>query len=532
MIPALEHLVQNWTVRKPVARTRGGIVATQNRIAGEAGARVLAAGGNAVDAAVATGFALAAVEPWNSGLGGIGFMLVYLAKENRVHVVDFGPISPRALDPADYPLVGGGVTTRDLFTWPTVKDDRNVHGPLSIAVPGHVDGLGLALETFGTLPFADVVQPAITLADRGIAVDWFLTLKVATMARELARYDTTRAVWLPHGFPPVTAAGAPLERLILKGLAGTLRRLAKAGRRDLYEGAIAADIAQDVRAMGGNLGAEDLKHYRARIVPPLEFDYRNARVALAPGLTAGPTMHGAMKALAESRLQAGKPRADAFVAYARILREAYAARLASMGETSDHRDPSTTTHLNVIDRHGNMVALTQTLLSVFGSKVVLPTTGILMNNGIMWFDPRGGSPNSLAPNKRPLTNMCPVIVRRDGKAWFAIGASGGRKIFPAVFQIASFLIDHGMTLEDAFHQPRIDASGGDTVGVDPRLPQAVQKALVDAFPVNLTELLVYPTNFACPSAVFNDAVSGEHFGTTDVMSPWSGAVSEDDIKSS
>ncbi|MBI4206280.1 MAG: gamma-glutamyltransferase, partial [Betaproteobacteria bacterium] len=329
----LEHLVQNWTVRKPVARTRGGIVATQNRVAGEVGAHVLADGGNAVDAAVATGFALAAVEPWNSGLGGIGFMLVYLARENRVHVVDFGPISPRGLDPADYPLVGGGITTRDLFTWPTVKDDRNVHGPLSIAVPGHVDGLGLALEKFGTLPFADVLQPAIALAERGIAVDWFLTLKVATMARELARYDTTRAVWLPQGFPPVTAPGAPLERLILKGLPATLRRLARSGQRDFYEGGIADDIAGDVRAMGGNLAAEDLKHYRARIVPPLEFDFRDARIALAPGLTAGPTLHGAMKALAETRLPAGGPQADAFVAYARILREAYAERLASMGES-------------------------------------------------------------------------------------------------------------------------------------------------------------------------------------------------------
>jgi gamma-glutamyltranspeptidase/glutathione hydrolase len=528
----LEHLVQNWSVRKPVARGRGGIVATQNRIAGEAGARVLAAGGNAVDAAVATGFALAAVEPWNSGLGGIGFMLVYLAKEDRVHVVDFGPISPRGLNPADYPLVGGGVTTRDLFTWPTVKDDRNVHGPRSIAVPGHVDGLGTALEKFGTRPFSEVLQPAIAFAERGIAVDWYLTLKVATMTRELARYETTRAVWLPSGYPPVTPAGAPLERLVLKGLAETLRRLAKGGRREYYEGAIARDIVEDLRRMGGDMSLEDLKHYRARLVPPLEFAYRGAQMALAPGLTAGPSMQRALKALADVSLAAGGPKEEAFIAYARILREAYTERLTSMGETSDHRDPSTTTHLNVIDRDGNMVALTQTLLSVFGSKVVLPTTGILMNNGIMWFDPRPGSPNYLAPNKRPLTNMCPVIARREGKPWFAIGASGGRKIFPAVFQISSFLIDHGMTLEDAFHHPRIDASGGDTVGVDPRLPPSIQDALAAKYPVAATELVVYPTNFACPSAVLNAADSGEHFGISDVMSPWSGAVSEDMVRRS
>src|SRR5215212_9684784 len=515
----LEHLIQNWHVRKPVAQTPAGIVATQNRVAGEAGAVILRAGGNAVDAAVATGFSLAAVEPWNSGLGGVGFMLVYMAKENRVSVVDFGPVSPRALDPSAYPLTGGYTT--DLFTWPTVKDDRNVHGPMSIAVPGHVDGLGLALEKFGTLKFADVLQPAIALADKGIAVDWFLTLKTATMARELARYPTTKEVWLPQGFPPVTASGAPLGRLVLKGLADTMRRLADAGRRDFYEGEIAADVASDIQALGGNLAREDLRNYRARIVKPLQTQYRGTQIALAPGLTAGPTMQRALRKLEDVKLRAGGPHADAFLAYARILRDGYAERLATMGETSDHRDPSTTTHLNVIDRHGNMVALTQTLLSVFGSKVVLPSTGILMNNGIMWFDPRPGSPNSLAPGKRPLTNMNPVIARRDGKAWFAIGASGGRKILPAVFQVSSFLIDHGMSLEDAFHQPRIDASGGETVSLDPRLPDAIKKALVEKFPTVETELVVYPTNYACPSAVLQDANGGMHFGMSDVMSPWS-----------
>ena len=510
-----------------MARSRGGIVATQNRVAGEAGARILAAGGNAVDAAVATGFALATVEPWNSGLGGVGFMLVYLARENRVHVVDFGPISPRGLDPAAYPLVGGGVTTRDLFTWPTVKDDRNVHGPLSIAVPGHVDGMGLALETFGTRKLADVLAPAIALADQGIAVDWYLTLKVAITARELSRYDTTRSVWLANGFPPVTAAGAPLERLKLTGLAATLRRLAQGGRRDFYEGAIAADLVADMRALGGIISAEDLKQYRARIVAPLEAQYHGARLALAPGLTAGPTMAETLKALERMGVNRKGLSADAFLAYAGVLRDAYSDRLATMGETSDHRDPSTTTHLNVVDRDGNMVALTQTLLSVFGSKVVLPTTGILMNNGIMWFDPRPGTPNSLAPNKRPLTNMCPLIAQRDGKPWFAIGASGGRKIFPAVLQITSFLIDHGLGLEEAFHHPRIDASGGDTVGVDPRLPATVHQAMAAKFPVTPTELVVFPTNFACPSAVYRDAATGEHCGISDVMSPWSGAVAED-----
>ncbi len=519
----MEHLVQNWNVRKPVARSRGGIVAAQNRIAAAAGIKILKAGGNAVDAAVATGLALAAVEPWNSGLGGVGFMLVYLAKEKRVQVVDFGPISPRALNAADFPLAGG--FTSDLFTWPTVKDDRNVHGPNAIAVPGHIAGLSLALEKFGKLKFREVIQPAIALAEQGIAVDWYLTLKIAISAKELSRYPSAANVYLPGGFPPVTVAGAALERLQLKGLAKTMRRLADAGPRDYYEGEIAHSIAKDIKALGGILSAEDLQHYHARIVDPINTEYHGAQLALAPNLTAGPSMLRTLDNLRGLPFTAGPPNADAFLAYARVLREAFAVRLATMGDDSDHRDPACTSHFNVVDSEGNMVAHTQTLLSVFGSKVVLPETGILMNNGIMWFDPRPGTPNSLAPNKRALTNMCPVIAHKEGQAWFAIGASGGRKIFPAVLQLTSFMIDHGLSLEQAFHHPRIDASGDDFVGVDPRMPEAIIHRLQTEFPLSLTELAVYPTNFACPSSVYQ-AADGEHYGITDVMSPWSGAVAE------
>jgi gamma-glutamyltranspeptidase/glutathione hydrolase len=520
------HVVQNWIVRKPVARSLsgGGIVATQNKIAGDAGIKILNSGGNAVDAAVATGLALATVEPWNSGLGGVGFMLVYLAKEKKVHVVDFGPISPHKLNPADFPLTGGFTT--DLFTWPTVKDDRNVHGPNSIAVPGHVDGLATALSKFGTKPFAEVIAPAIELADQGMAMDWYLTLKVATMAKELARYPSTRDVWLPGGYPPVTPAGSALGHLQLNGLADTLRTLQRNGPRDYYEGEVAASIVKDVAALGGIIDAHDLKNYHARIVAPLELDYRGARIAVAGGLTAGPSIARVLTALNNHKFAPGGPGPAAFIAYAQALRDAYAERLATMGETDDSKNPGCTTHFNVIDRDGNMVALTQTLLSVFGSRLVLPHSGIIMNNGIMWFDPRPASPNYFAPGKRPLTNMCPLIARRGDHGWFAMGASGGRKIMPSVMQITSFLIDHAMTLEDAFHQPRIDASGGETVGVDPRQPAEVQIALGERFALNLTELVVYPTNFACPSAVLRDPSTGEHQGIADLMSPWSGAVAQ------
>jgi len=535
--PVAPHLVQNWSVEKPLARSRGGIVAAQNRIAARAGARILAAGGNAVDAAVATGFALAACEPWNSGLGGIGYMLVYRAAEDRVYVVDFGPMSPRGIDPSDFPLTGG--TTTDLFTWPSVKDDRNVHGPWSFAIPGHVEGLGFALERFGSRSLSEVMAPAIELAEEGMPVDWYLTLRVAAAARDLARYPSTRAVWMSDGLPPVTPPGAEYQRLQLTGLAQTLRAIARGGRREFYEGEVGRSIVEDTRRMGGVLAAEDLAGFRARLLEPLELDYRGARLALAPGLTAGPTLAQVLGSLVDHKFVKGPPTAESFVAWAQALREAYSARLAGMGEGTvqvteiaagaEARSPSCTTHLNVIDGEGNMVALTQTLLSVFGSRVVLPGTGVLMNNGMNWFDPRPGSPNAIGPGRRALTNMCPVIARRNGKPWFAIGASGGRRIMPAVMQLSSLMIDHGLDLEKAFHQPRIDASGNDYVGVDPRLPVGVRKALAARFPVRQTELAVYPTNFACPSAVLKDPLSGNCFGVTDVLSPWSGAVSEDEV---
>jgi gamma-glutamyltranspeptidase/glutathione hydrolase len=198
-----------------------------------------------------------------------------------------------------------------------------------------------------------------------------------------------------------------------------------------------------------------------------------------------------------------------------------------MGDTADPREPGCTTHFNVVDRDGNMVAVTQTLLSVFGSRLVLPSTGILMNNGIFWFDPRPGVPNSLGPGKRPLTNMCPVLVRSNGRNAYALGGSGGRKIFPAILQLTSLLLDYGMTIDRAWHTPRIDASGGEAVGIDPRLAPEARAALEREFQVSETELVVYPTNFACPSAVARDWDSGENCGISDVMSPWSGAVSEE-----
>jgi gamma-glutamyltranspeptidase/glutathione hydrolase len=195
-----------------------------------------------------------------------------------------------------------------------------------------------------------------------------------------------------------------------------------------------------------------------------------------------------------------------------------------MGDADESRDPGCTTNFTIADKDGNMVAVTQTLLSVFGSKVVFPGSGILMNNGIMWFDPRPGGPNALGPGKRPLSNMCPAIVSRDGKPWFAIGGSGGRRIMPAVFQIISMLALRGMGLEEACHHARIDVSGEGRCTVDPELDPSVAKAIEAHMPVTMGENALYPHHYACPNVALRDPETGGFEGMAHIMTPPSGVV--------
>ncbi|MFN0313717.1 MAG: gamma-glutamyltransferase family protein [Burkholderiales bacterium] len=508
-------------VTKPAVQSQGGIVAAQHRRAAEVGARILREGGDAVDALIATSFALGVLEPWMSGIGGGGAMVLYRAKDNRYRVIDFGMRSPQSLDPADYPLTGEGVAP-DLFPWARVRDDRNIHGPHAIAVPGVVDGMRVAHERFAKLPWPDLLEPAIALAAEGLLVDWFATQNIASAALDLNRYQASRAAYLPNGMPPVAAWSARIEvRLPQKKLAATLGRLAQAGARDFYDGDLARTIAGEVQALGGKLSAKDLAAFRARETDPLFIDYRNARVAATPELTAGPTLAHTLNLLASRLSPHDSPDAAAYCAYASSLQEAYKFRLTGMGDVDGGRAPGCTTHFCVVDKEGNMAAVTQTLLSVFGSRVSLPDSGVLMNNGIMWFDTEAGHPNSLAPGKRCLTNYCPIIAEHDGRR-FALGASGGRRILPAVTQLLSFLADYGDTLDTAFHRPRIDASEGALVIGDTALDEKIHEALQSRFEYIQQHRQTLPFKFACPSGVLRSGNS--NWGTTEIGSPWADAV--------
>tara|TARA_Y100000588_G_scaffold57600_1_gene55529 strand:- start:757 stop:2325 length:1569 start_codon:yes stop_codon:yes gene_type:complete len=520
MVLAMDtYTYHDWLLRKPVARGGNGVVASHSKAAAEAGAAVLADGGNAMDAAVATSFAVSVVEPWMSGIGGVSFMMLYLAEEGRVRCFNGGGISPHGLDPADYPLVGG--TGGDIFTWPAVEGDRNVHGYHSMATPGYVDAIGKAWERYGTMGWADLLGPAVELAGRGLPVNFMTTIRIAAAMKQLRDFPESRNVYLPDGAVPVPELGQPIPHIPMGNLQATLERLAAAGHRDLYDGDIAAQIAKDVEAGGGSLRADDLAAYEALEIEAFSRDYGGGTVHAPPGMTAGPTMMHVLDQI-EGRIGKGTPGAEAFEAYATALSAAYAARFETMGDPDDSADPTCTTHLTVIDGKGSMVSLTQTLLSSFGSKVVLPTTGILMNNGILWFDPLPDRPNSLKPGKRPLSNMCPVVVTKGDQPWFAVGASGGRRIMPAVMQIVSQVIDGGLTLEEAFHQPRIDVSGDGRATMDPRLAADVVAAVEAHMPVFCEQKTVYPTAYANLNAVMKD---GDGFvGIGEVMNPVGGAV--------
>jgi gamma-glutamyltranspeptidase/glutathione hydrolase len=517
-------------IRKPAVTSKGGIVAAQSRKAAEVGADVLAAGGDCVDAVIATGFALGVLEPWMSGLGGGGAMVLYRAREDRHEVIDYGMRAPLSLNPEDYPLTGGAAS--DIFPWPRVKDDRNLHGPSSIAVPGVAAGMEEAHSRHAKMPWRELLAPAVRFAGEGLLVDWWTTIMISSSAADLRRYPASATAYLKDGLPPNPQWGIRSQiRMPQDTLKATLEHLAATGPRDFYQGELARSIAADVQAAGGTLSFEDLAAFRAHVREPLAIPYRGGMVYATPELTSGPTLAHALRLLQELVPSRSGPDASAYVAYANALQSAYRERLKGMGDAdgrrtlgAEHLAPACTTHFSVVDHEGNMAAVTQTLLSNFGSKFVTPQSGITMNNGIMWFDPTPGVPNSLEAGRRCLTNYTPVVAHAADGRRLAIGASGGRRILPAVMQLLSFAMDYGMDLEAAIHQPRIDASEGTIVIGDVRLPAEAREALRTRFDYEEARRQTIPLKFACPSMTMRDGETNS--GATDIFQPWGDAVAE------
>ena len=547
-----------WQIGRTEATARGGMVAAKTPQAAAAGAEILRAGGNAVDAAVATALAAGVAEPWMNGLGGGGFLVVAGPGVAPAAVV-FPMAAPRGATPEMFPL-SGAAADEGPFGWPGVVGDANLHGPRSVAIPGTVAGLALALERFGTRPLAEAIAPAVRLAAEGVPVTWHTTLTVARDLATLKRYPATAAVFLDGaGNPPVSLDQAAPTRLRQPDLARTLETIAAEGPRAFYEGPLAATMVAHLTEGGSPVVAADFAAYEARLAEPLAVRYAGHEVVTVGGGTGGTTLAESlllMDALGVGRLGHNTP--EALHRMTQAFRQAFADRFAWLADPSFVdvplavlTDPAyaaeraaafpmdrlgsvaagtadrvgvghglgasvpgyaaaasggqmadgSTTHLSVIDKNGLAVSLTQTLLSLWGSRVTVPGTGVLLNNGMMWFDPEPGRPNSVAGGKTPLSNMAPALLLRDGRVVASIGSSGGRRIMNCHAQLVANLLDHGLGIGEALAAPRIDASTPDLLA-SVRLPAATRQALTAlGHRVAPRDERLFTGDFASPCAV-------------------------------
>ena len=514
-MPQTNTTANFWSVTKRAVSGSRGLVATQHYAASQVGAEVLHSGGNAVDAAVAAGLTLGTVEPWMSGIGGGGYMTLYLAETHSTHLIEFGMRAPLQSTRDDYPILdhtpsGSG------FNWPKVLDDRNIQGPLSIAVPGYIKGVSLALEMFGSMSWHEAIEPACKQAEAGLPIDWYASHHISRLARKLSTCSEARRTLMPDGLPPTGEEG----QIRLGRLAETYARLRDEGPDSYYLGTIANRIVEDLEAVGSRIRRNDLADYTAHENQPLQISYRDARVSVSGLSTAGPSLAHCLRDM-ESRwlCETATPEASAYLAYAESLLKSYEHRLVHLGEGADPQVPSNTSHLCVVDAAGNLVSLTQTVMSGFGSGVLLPQTGIFMNNGMYWFDPREGRPNSLVGGRRPLCNMCPVLGELGNGATFAVGACGGRTILAAVLQMISFLVDFRLSVDSAVHQPRIDVSGTDRVTIMNQIDHESLRVLME----NFEEIEVHPNSvspvlFGIPQLI-KRSPSGRAAGGCFVPSP-------------
>ena len=513
----MNHNIEQWEIKKRAVPSARGVVAAQNWMAAASGADILSKGGNAIDAAVACAFALNVVEPWMCGMGGSGYMVIWLADESRAIALDFQGMLPNSIDTDDYPLDPN--VPDAIMGFPGVAENANVVGYKAIAVPGAVAGLSAALKHHGRLDFDRVLLPAIQLAERGVPIDWHATMHVALEAADLAKFPATAELYLPGGFPPQPERYLPLDRLTR-----TLKALAQDGPDEFYKGRIAEKIVADLQDGGSRIDADDLASYEPLFIKPLTGTHRDATL-YTPGETSGGLRLNEALQYIEENLDLSKPvGGHTYVTYATALNQAFKNHEKRLGRINK---TGCTSHMSTVDADGNMVALTYTLLNRFGSKVILPKTGILMNNSVSYFDPRPNFPTSMAARKRiNASNMCPTVCVQDGQALFAVGASGANHIVPCTLQISAFLLDYGLSLEETFNLPRIDADGSQTIRVDPAIGKKTMEKLSKTFQLEIAQNLVFPKLYSCPSGVWRDPKTGTVFGISDKANPVAGAIAE------
>lgn len=463
-----------------------GMVATQSDFATRVGELILNKGGNAIDASVAVGFALAVTLPRAGNLGGGGFMLIYDQHESEVLSLDYRETAPSGVSAADFLNADGSKNQQSKFNWSAV------------GVPGTVAGLHAAWEKYGSMPWAELVQPSIDLAKNGFEVNYDLAEILDIKASWLQSNPATKkAFYKANGQSYV--AGEIMRR---PNLAKTLELIAKQGPDVFYKGEIAKRIAAEMQAQGGYIDLDDLAAYQAKFRPTLTGTYRGYQVAAMPPPSSGGVaiiealnilenfdLNGLgysadyLHLLAETMKLAFADRGEFLadpdfvdVPIKKLLDKNYAKKLAnkiqidqvldlSQSSTAEIKESPSTTHYSIVDKYGNAVSNTYTLSSSFGAGLTIPETGILLNNQIHTFSVRAGiegakgfiasQANRVEEGKRPVSSQSPTIVLKDGKPYLIVGSPGGSRIITAVLQMISNVIDLDMNVAEATNQRRI-----------------------------------------------------------------------------
>jgi len=525
-----------FTTEKQAAVAARGMVVANHPLAAAAGLEMLAMGGNAIDAAVATAFALTVVEPMMVSIFGAGFVNFYEASTGNIVIVDNYTTAPAAATPDMYTPVSD--------TWPyyleTVGQENRL-GYLAVAVPGALKSWCYLVAGYGQLDLETVLQPAIRYAARGFPASQYLVDIIRHCQQDLARFPASRARFLPDGAPP-----HPGQKLVCDDYAQTLQCIAREGANALYNGALGDLVVRDITAHGGILTHEDLRRYEIKRRDAVRGSYRGHEIAtVGPPSAGGVHVIQALNLLEEFDIAGmGFGTSAAVHLLAEALKIAFADRFEYLADPDFREIPvrgliskfyaaarrrqinleaastfeagnpwayrSTTghtTHVTVADAQGNVVAMTQTIHETFGCKVTVPGTGIVLNNTMYIFDPHPRRPNSIAPGKRMLSSMSPIIMFRGRRPFMALGAPGGTRIFAAVLQAIVNVIDHGMTLQEAVEAPRVWTQG-QALEVEAGIAPAVRHELT----VRGHDLQVVPKIAGGMNGIMFDYAAGHIYG--------------------
>lgn len=492
----------------------------------KAGMNILAAGGNAVDAAVAAAFVAAVVAPYHCGPGGYGgSMMIATGDGKTVAGIDFNTTAPAAARPDMFARGAGGPG----------KDPASVYGWKAVGVPGTLAGFQHALDRFGTKKLAEVAAPAIQYARDGFPVTNLLTNSIRSNLKRLAADPGSAKLLLPGGEPP--KVGSTFQN---PELAAMLETLAKRGSvESFYNGDIAAKVSAAIRAGGGLVTEADLAAYKARDVEPVSLSWHGLTSRTPPPTAGGATAIQALAVLKALKWDEWDPAAPKWlmgqiealrlawddrlryfgdptkvdVPLGRLLGEEHIHELAAKVETAlrtnkpapagtDNRSADGTQHISAVDSTGMMVALTLTHGGYYGAQVTVDGLGLTLGHGMSRFNSEPGHANSVAPGKRPLHNMSPVVVARAGRPVLALGARGGRKIPNAVFEVLAQYVGRGRTEKEAVAAPRIHTEGGMKVELEKEWPENA------AAQVQAVGYTVARATSAVVSAVWRDAASG------------------------